>query len=215
MQEYVVGVLATPTLIAILWLTAFGGTTLRQHVRYERSGETPLTSFAVAELSDDGTPITADDGSIEYKESPLTVVEYRTTAVVTDDHQAIVQPLPTVLFVLLESLFGSGPLTTLGIVIALTCIVLFFVTSSDSASMVIDIIASGGNPVPPVGTRLFWAITEGLAAAALLTVGGLKALQAASITVALPFAVVLLLCCVALVIQLYRDQAKQVANQCD
>ena len=72
--------------------------------------------------------------------------------------------------------------------------------------MVIDIIASGGNPDPPVGTRLFWAITEGLVAAALLSAGGLGALQAASITAALPFTLILLLSCVALVLSLRKHE---------
>ena len=82
------------------------------------------------------------------------------------------------------------------------CIILFFVTSSDSASMVIDIIASGGNPDPPVGTRLFWALTEGAVAAALLLAGGLQALQAAAITAALPLTLILLLACWALIVGL-------------
>ena len=74
--------------------------------------------------------------------------------------------------------------------------------------MVIDIIASGGNPDPPVGTRLFWAITEGLVAAALLTAGGLGALQAASITAALPFTLILLLSCIALVKSLREHEGR-------
>lgn len=70
--------------------------------------------------------------------------------------------------------------------------------------MVIDIIASGGNPDPPVGTRLFWAIAEGVTAAGLLLAGGLQALQAASITAALPFTIILLLSCVGLIRALHR-----------
>jgi len=100
---------------------------------------------------------------------------------------------------MLEGLFTWPALTVLCAGIATTCIILFFVTSSDSASMVIDIIASGGNPDPPVGTRLFWAVTEGLVAAALLFAGGLEALQAASITAALPLTFILIVACYALV----------------
>ncbi len=69
----------------------------------------------------------------------------------------------------------------------------FFVTSSDSGSMVIDIITAGGNPDPPIPQRLFWAILEGVVAAALLLSGGLVALQSAVIATGLPFAVVLLM----------------------
>ncbi|MFG0315347.1 MAG: BCCT family transporter, partial [Phycisphaerales bacterium] len=96
---------------------------------------------------------------------------------------------------------------------ATLCIVLFFVTSSDSALMVIDIIASGGNPDPPVGTRLFWAVTEGLVASALLLAGGLVALQAASITVALPFTLILILACVSLLKALRQEYAEIEARE--
>jgi choline/glycine/proline betaine transport protein len=69
----------------------------------------------------------------------------------------------------------------------------FFVTSSDSGSLVVDMITGGGHPDPPIWQRVFWAVAEGLVAATLLLVGGLKALQAASISVALPFSIVLLM----------------------
>lgn len=205
-QEYVIGVLLVPTAIAIIWLTAFGGTTLKQHLAHQEGPNENLPSFSVAELDSDGNPVVNDDGSIESTEQELTVVEYRSTKVVANDGKSLVQPVPTVLFVLLDELFDSGVITKIGVGIALICIVLFFVTSSDSASMVIDIIASGGNPDPPVGTRLFWAVTEGLVAAALLAAGGLAALQAASITAALPFTIVLILSCISLIIALRREQ---------
>lgn len=205
-QEYIIGVLLVPTAIAIIWLTAFGGTTLKQHLAHLSSPDEPLPTFTVAKLDPDGNPIVGADEVIASTEAELTVVEYRTTAVVANDGKSIVETLPTVLFVLLDALFDSGAITGIAIGIALICIVLFFVTSSDSASMVIDIIASGGNPNPPVGTRLFWAITEGLVAASLLVAGGLGAMQAASIAAALPFTFVLILSCVSLVIALRREQ---------
>ena len=205
-QEYVIGVLLVPTAIAIIWLTAFGSTTLKQHMAHQEDSNEKLPSFSVAELDSDGNPVVGKDGTIKSAEEELTVVEYRSTKVVASDGKSLVQPVPTVLFVLLDELFDSGVITKIGVGIALICIVLFFVTSSDSASMVIDIIASGGNPDPPVGTRLFWAITEGLVAAALLAAGGLAALQAASITAALPFTIVLILSCISLVIALFREQ---------
>jgi choline/glycine/proline betaine transport protein len=77
-------------------------------------------------------------------------------------------------------------------------IVTFFVTSSDSGSLVIDIITAGGNPEPPKVQRVFWAVAEGLVASALLLGGGLVALQTAAITTGLPFAVILLGMCYAL-----------------
>ncbi len=98
------------------------------------------------------------------------------------------------LFAMLDSL----PLATITSIAATVVIITFFVTSSDSGSLVIDMLASGGNPNPPVGQRVFWAISEGAVAAVLLLAGGLGALQTASITTGLPFTVVLLLMCYSL-----------------
>jgi hypothetical protein len=71
-------------------------------------------------------------------------------------------------------------------------VTMFFVTSSDSGSLVVDSIASGGKPDAPVGQRIFWALLEGAVAAALLFAGGLKALQSVVISAGLPFTVLLL-----------------------
>ena len=84
-------------------------------------------------------------------------------------------------------------------------IVTFFVTSSDSGSLVIDMLASGGNTNPPIWSRVFWAVLEGAVAAALLIVGsvmgaggaGLGALQTTAIIIALPFSFVMILLMVA------------------
>ncbi len=105
--------------------------------------------------------------------------------------QAVQENLPVSLFVLLEHF----PLAAVTSFLSVLVIVTFFVTSSDSGSMVIDIITAGGNPDPPVLQRLFWAILEGVTAAALLVGGGLMALQTAAITTGLPFALVLLCMC--------------------
>ena len=101
---------------------------------------------------------------------------------------------PTTLFMML----GQLPWPTLMSVVATLLIMTFFVTSSDSGSLVIDIITSGGNEEPPVWQRIFWAVTEGVVAAALLLAGGLSALQTASIISALPFACVMFLMCFGL-----------------
>lgn len=77
--------------------------------------------------------------------------------------------------------------------------VIFFVTSSDSGSFVDDMVTSGGNPDPPVANRVFGGVSEGAAAAVLLLAGGLKALQAASISAGLPQSVLLLFACMGLV----------------
>lgn len=108
--------------------------------------------------------------------------------------QAVQNDLPTALFVLLEQL----PLSFVTSMIAVLLVTTFFVTSSDSGSLVIDIIASNGNLDPPRWQRIFWAVTEGMVAAVLLAAGGLTALQTATIISALPLAIIMLLICFGL-----------------
>lgn len=98
------------------------------------------------------------------------------------------------------------PFTSLFGGVATICIALFFVTSSDSASLVIDTIASGGSQHPDVRMKVYWAVLEGVVAAVLLFVGGLKALQTASITSALPFTIVLVLMAVGLLRALRKEK---------
>ncbi len=102
---------------------------------------------------------------------------------------AVNENVSTALFVLLDSL----PLAALTSALSVVVIAIFFVTSSDSASLVIDIITAGGHPDPPTAQRVFWAVTEGIIAAVLLVGGGLSALQTGVITTGLPFALVVLL----------------------
>ena len=108
--------------------------------------------------------------------------------------EAVTANVPLSLFLLLENF----PFTAVTSVLGVLVVVSFFVTSSDSGSMVIDIITAGGNLDPPIPQRLFWAILEGVVAAALLLSGGLMALQSAVITTGLPFGLVLLLLCFSL-----------------
>ncbi len=215
-REFITGVVLVPTVVAVLWLTAFGTATLRQHTAfYEQvaaQADLPnaqpmvgLRQHWVGELDADQKLIRQADGTFARSEVSLTAVEFLTTPIVTPDGRAEIDTLPTVLFVLIGTLFHSPVLVNIGVAIATLCIVLFFVTSSDSASMVIDIIASGGNPNPPVGTRLIWALTEGLVAAALLFAGGLRALQAAAVTAALPFTIILLIASWGLVRALFNE----------
>ncbi len=85
------------------------------------------------------------------------------------------------------------PFTTFLNVLVIFMIVIWFVTSSDSASFVIDMLTSGGHANPPKIQRLFWALAEGAIAAVLLVLGGLQALQAAAVVAGFPFAFVILL----------------------
>lgn len=101
------------------------------------------------------------------------------------------------MFQMLENL----PMTSITSFLAIVLVLVFFITSSDSGSLVIDSITSGGKVDAPVPQRIFWATLEGLIAGALLYGGGseaLKALQAGAITTGLPFTLVLLVMCVSL-----------------
>ena len=104
-------------------------------------------------------------------------------------------------------LLGRLPLGSISAMIAMVVVILFFVTSSDSGSLVIDMITSGGRPNPPKWQRVFWALTEGAVAAVLLLAGGLAALQSAAIATGLPFCVVILFMCWSLARALSRDES--------
>ncbi|WP_201550631.1 BCCT family transporter [Psychrobacter fjordensis] len=106
------------------------------------------------------------------------------------------------IFKLVEYYPLAKPITLLIVVM----IMLWFVTSSDSASFVIDMLTAGGDTNPPKIQRLFWATTEGVIAAILLAAGGLSALQAAAIVAGLPFALVVFVMMYALLRGLSRDR---------
>ncbi len=108
-----------------------------------------------------------------------------------------------VLFDVLQGL----PLGSVLSVLAIVLITIFFVTSSDSGSLVVDMLASGGNPDPPTRSRVLWASVEGVIAAGLLLAGGLTALQTGAIITALPFSLVMLAMCVA-TFRALRDEHK-------
>ena len=97
------------------------------------------------------------------------------------------------------------PMTQILSFIGIVLVIVFFVTSSDSGSLVIDGITAGGKIDAPVIQRVFWAILEGLIAIALLLGGGLATLQAASVATGVPFTFVLLGMMVAVFIGLYQE----------
>jgi len=113
------------------------------------------------------------------------------------------------IFKLIEYYPFAKPITFLIVIM----IVLWFVTSSDSASFVIDMLTAGGDTNPPKIQRLFWALMEGLIAAILLAAGGLGALQAAAIVAGLPFALVIFVMMYALLRGLSRDRLILYRNQ--
>jgi BCCT family betaine/carnitine transporter len=148
-REFLTAVLLVPTLVTIVWMTAFGGTGLNQ------------TIAGVGQLANG------------------------------------ISDVSLAMFQMLENL----PLTLVTSFLGIVLVLVFFVTSSDSGSLVIDSITAGGKVDAPVPQRIFWATLEGVIAATLLFGGGaeaLKALQAGAISVGLPFTLVLLLMCFSL-----------------
>jgi choline/glycine/proline betaine transport protein len=154
-REFVLGVLAVPSLVSFAWFTVFGWTAIQ--------------------LDAGGAPI---------------------AAAVQDD-------LATGIYAVL----GELPFASLTSLLAVIVVAIFFVTSSDSGSFVVDMLTSGGHPNPPVWQRIFWAVSEGVVAALLLVAGGLRALQSAAIDTGLPFCVVMLAICFGLVKALRADSA--------
>ncbi|KLV05431.1 BCCT transporter [Photobacterium aquae] len=115
---------------------------------------------------------------------------------VNDGYQAVFDAdLPLKLFAMLDVL----PLAQITSVIGIFLVVVFFITSADSGSLVIDTIAAGGKVDAPTPQRVFWCTFEGLVAIALMLGGGLAAAQAMAVTTGLPFTVVLLVATVSLI----------------
>tara|TARA_R110000782_G_scaffold19075_10_gene51903 strand:- start:282 stop:1886 length:1605 start_codon:yes stop_codon:yes gene_type:complete len=109
--------------------------------------------------------------------------------VVVDGYQQVVEAeLPLQLFSMLDAL----PLSGITSFIAIVLVIVFFVTSSDSGSLVIDVISAGGKVDAPTPQRVFWCLFEGLVAISLIVGGGLVALQAMAVSTGLPFTLVLL-----------------------
>ncbi|WP_368644776.1 BCCT family transporter [Alkalibacterium putridalgicola] len=105
------------------------------------------------------------------------------------------------LFALVENLPFSNLLSLIGVIL----VIVFFVTSSDSGSLVVDHLTSGGKLDSPVPQRVFWAVMEGVVAATLLIGGGLTALQTASIVTGLPFTIILLVMVYSLYLGLRQE----------
>jgi BCCT family betaine/carnitine transporter len=151
-REFMLGVLIVPTLVSVLWMTAFGGTAVDL-----------------------------------YLEQGV---------------DALAQGLDLSLFVMAEQL----PLTAIVSFIGIVLVLVFFVTSSDSGSLVIDTITAGGKLDAPVTQRIFWATAEGVVAIALLLGGGLGALQSAAIATGFPFAIILMAACFGLFVGLHEER---------
>ncbi len=155
-REFLLVVMSTPLLIAMIWFSSFGTTAISQY--------------------------DANIGSLPTNTGDISLVLFLM--------------LENLVFPVLSSLF------------ALALLVFFFVTSSDSGSLVIDSITSGGKLHAPKPQRIFWASVEGLLAIVLLVGGGssaLGAIQAGAISMALPFVIILLAASISLTSGLYSE----------
>lgn len=166
-RQFVVGVLAVPTIFTFLWFAIFGDTAL--HMIMEE-GKTALI------------------GEVQANHA-----------------------------VALFEFYDRLPMSSFLSVVTVFLIITFFVTSSDSGSLVVDSLASGGALESPVWQRVFWASLEGLIAATLLLAGGLGALQTMTIISALPFAIIMILAMIglwrALIIEGHRDTSINAITQ--
>jgi len=204
--------LTVPAFYALIWFCTFGGAAIRMHRRAEflsKEGgvlfnntdhflhSSPTYRPAAAGKCFDVPATLPGDYAVEGAYfsntgvSPVCLFSY------ADDSGYW--------FDLMNQYYGLGDLLK-GLSIILT--VLYFVTSSDSGSLVVDLIAANGQDAHVV-QRVFWAISEGAVAIALLQAGGpdsLKALQAVSIIAGLPFTVILMFMCTALWRALKIDQ---------
>ncbi len=114
----------------------------------------------------------------------------------TDGYRGVADSVPELaLFRMLEQL----PFTEIVSAISVLLIAIFFVTSADSGSLVMDIITAGGRLNAPVQQRAFWCVLAGFVATALMIGGGMASLQALTISIGLPFGLLLLMMCVGLI----------------
>jgi BCCT family betaine/carnitine transporter len=165
-REFLLAVIAIPTIFSIIWFSTFGTAALDQ--------------------VDNGV------GALPNGISDVSLV----------------------LFQMLENL----PFAEISSFVGIVLLIVFFVTSSDSGSLVVDSITAGGKLHAPIPQRVFWAIMEGLVAIVLLVGGGaaaLSSLQAGTIAAGLPFTIILFACCASLyrgLISEYRSIKNSVPN---
>ena len=112
-----------------------------------------------------------------------------------DNYRGVADSVPELaLFKMLEGLPWTGIVST----ICVFLIAIFFITSADSGSLVMDIITAGGKLDAPVKQRVFWCVLAGMVSIALMLGGGMSSLQSMTLSIGLPFGFVLLLMCIGL-----------------
>ncbi len=184
-REFIIGVLLVPTSLAFLWLTVFGNTALYMELMHTVINEAGETVAAIGQA-----------GIIEAVNKDVTIALYTTFETINFGSFSI-ESLNLTIDMHFMSVIASA--------IATLLIASYFITSSDSATLVVCTILSVGNENPPIIHRVFWGIGEGTVAGILLILGGLQALQTASITAALPFSFIILVMVYGLVKALKQE----------
>lgn len=129
--------------------------------------------------------------------------------------KAIDSNIATAMFEMFKYLIDSKVLQMIFSFVAIIAIILFFVTSSDSGSLVVDNLTSGGKKDSPKTQRVFWALMEGLIALSVLLLGGedaLKTIQSAVVITGLPFAILLIIMMYSLSKELKKSYKKHEYN---
>ena len=130
--------------------------------------------------------------------------------------RAIETNVATAMFEMFSYMTSSGILQTLLSLVAVVAIIIFFVTSSDSGSLVVSSLTSGGRPTPPKAQRVFWAVMEGTIALSILLIGGEKALatiQSAVVILGFPFSIILIIIILSLGKELQESYVKYNFNR--
>jgi len=204
--------LTIPALYALVWFCTFGGAGIRMHRRAEwlkARGVQSTTSptFRPASAGECFKVPATMDGYDGIERNGTTLPQYVSNTHVSPVCLFTSADSSGFWFDVMNQYYGLGD-TLKGLSIILT--VLYFITSSDSGSLVVDLIAANGQEAHVV-QRVFWALSEGAVAIALLQAGGtdsLKALQAVSIIAGLPFTIILMFMCTALWRALKIDQGE-------
>jgi glycine betaine transporter len=115
----------------------------------------------------------------------------------------------------LFAMFGAMPFGLAMSVVATLLVLVFFVTSGDSAVLVLGMMSTGGNPNPPARIKLIWGVLVAGIAISMLLAGGLQGLQTATILCALPFALVIVLMVISLWRAMREDWIAQQQNERD
>ncbi|WP_214019757.1 BCCT family transporter [Methanoculleus sp.] len=108
------------------------------------------------------------------------------------------------LFAFLEHYPSAGLLTLIAIIV----LIVFFITSADSATVVLGSLTSGGSLIVPTYKKAIWGLSLSAVAITLLVTGGLSSLQVMAITAAFPFMLVMIVLCYTLAIGLSQEKVQ-------